>query len=447
MPASTRGSPGSLPAREAVDGPGRPGSALRTIVSDPAVRTVVLIVFVVMLGFGIVAPILPLYARSFGVGYDAASLLISAFAFTRLVADPVVGPLVDRHGERLCSMAGVLIVGASSLLAGLAPSFPLVVVFRGAGGAGSALLFAALYSYLLKVVPSERMGRTMSVFYGALNVGIIAGGPLGGVVAGRFGLASPLFVYAALCLLSGLLYLRFMPGPGGPRTAAGADPPAERSTLASGRVWLEGVALLRQRAFLTVVLLNMAFFWMVAGGYDTLVPLFARERLGMSAVEVGGVFAIAVTGEFLVLYPAGSLADRVGRKAVLLVSLTGLATMTAAVGWAGSPLALAVLVGVLGLTSGSTAAGPAAMLSDVVPEQGSGTAVGVFRFFGDLGFVLGPIVAGVAAGALGFRVAFAVLAVPVALALLLVAATPETLRRGAGRPVVPAPLDEEPGPR
>ena len=185
----------------------------RLILSDRAVRIPVLLVFVIMLGFGIVAPILPLYARSFGVGYDAASLLISTFAFARLVFDPVAGPVVDRYGERLCAVTGVVFVGASSFLAGLAGSFPLVVVFRGAGGLGSSLLFAALYSYLLKVVPSNRMGRTMSVFYGALNVGIIAGGPIGGVVAHVWGLRSPLFIYAGLCFLSGMLYLKFMPEP------------------------------------------------------------------------------------------------------------------------------------------------------------------------------------------------------------------------------------------
>src|SRR5436190_13394065 len=109
----------------------------RQILSDPAVRVPVLIVFVIMLGFGIIAPILPLYARSFGVSHEAASLLISAFAFTRLLSDPVVGPIVDRYGERLCSIIGVTIVGVSAIFAGLATSFPLVVVFRGAGGAGS----------------------------------------------------------------------------------------------------------------------------------------------------------------------------------------------------------------------------------------------------------------------------------------------------------------------
>lgn len=413
--------------------------SFRLIVSDPPVRVVVLIVFVIMLGFGMIAPILPLYARSFGVSYDAASLLISAFALMRLVADPVVGPLVDRYGERICSMTGVVIVGVSAVLAGLATSFPLVVVFRGAGGAGSSLVFAALYSYLLKVVPSQRMGRTMSIFFGALNVGIIAGGPLGGLVADAWGLASPLFVYAGLCFLSGLLYLRFMPDPnltaGVPpdasaaaALAAGATPPEKPKVPLLRRTRDRVVTLMKQRAFVTVVVLNMAFFWVVAGAYDTLIPLFAREGLGVSPAGVGALFGIIVAGEFLVLYPAGSLADRIGRKPVLLVALTGVAVMMVFVGWATTPVVLGILLLIAGLTSGSTASTPSAMLSDVVPESGSGTAVGVFRFFGDLGFVFGPIVAGVSTSAFGFRWAFAIMALPVLVALALVIWTPETLK-------------------
>src|SRR5690349_17808788 len=145
---------------------------IRLILGDPPVLIVTLIIFVIQLGFGLVAPVLPLYARSFGVSYDAASLLISVYAFARLLSDPLVGPLIDRLGVRWTSIAGAVLLAVSSLLAGLAPTFALVVVFRAVGGIGTSLVFAALYSYLLKIVPSDRMGRTMSVFYGALNVGI-----------------------------------------------------------------------------------------------------------------------------------------------------------------------------------------------------------------------------------------------------------------------------------
>jgi MFS transporter, DHA1 family, multidrug resistance protein len=406
-----------------------PKVTARLILSDPAVRTVILMIFVIMLGFGIIAPILPLYARSFGVGYEAASLLISAFALARLIFDPIAGPIVDRLGERMTSMLGVAVVGVSSLLAGIAPTFTLAVVFRGAGGAGSAIFFAALYSYLLKVVPRDRMARTLSLFFGALNIGIIAGGPLGGFIAHQFALNTPLFVYAGLCGLSALLYLRFMPDPA--ETAHGATAGAE-PTLAGG-YWrgLVGqvAALLRFRAFVTVLFLNLAFFWVVAGGYDTLVPLFARESLDVSTVGVGVLFTVAVLAEFAVLYPAGSLADRIGRKPVATVGMAGVAIMIMLVGWASSPLMMGILMGALGLMSGSAAAAPGAMLSDVVPGRGSGVPVSLFRFAGDLGFVLGPVVGGVVTSAYGFKAGFASMALPAVVALALLVGTQETLHR------------------
>src|SRR5205823_2850168 len=103
--------------------------------------------------------------------------------------DPVAGPpsgpapaekagirvIVARLGERTAAALGVAIVGVSAVLTGLAPTFALAVVFRASGGGGSAMLFTALTSYLLKVVPKERMGRTLGLFYGSFNVGVIAG--------------------------------------------------------------------------------------------------------------------------------------------------------------------------------------------------------------------------------------------------------------------------------
>src|SRR5919201_6407719 len=100
-------------SRAAEEAPPPPAVTVRTILADRAVRVVMLITFVVMLGFGIIAPILPLYARSFGVGYGAAGLLISAFAFARLLFDLVAGPIVERWGERATATSGLLVVTVS----------------------------------------------------------------------------------------------------------------------------------------------------------------------------------------------------------------------------------------------------------------------------------------------------------------------------------------------
>ena len=327
-----------------------PPVGIREVWGNRSVRVVTLVVFVVMLGFGIVAPILPLYARSFGVSYEAASLLISAFAFTRLIFDLVAGPLIDRFGERRCASAGIFFVGVTSVLTGLAPSFTLAVVFRGIGGAGSAVLFAALYSYLLKVVPKERMGRSLSLFYGAFNVGIIAGAPLGGLLA-RFGLAVPLYAYAAVLFLAGgLPSVRSRSGGGRapPRRGRRDGPPLARTAP----------ELLTDRTFVVILFLNFTYLWFVAAALDTLVPLFGNEVLGLSPGGVGLAFTVLVAVEFAVLYHAGSLSDRFGRKAVELPALVGLCAVVAVTGLVGNVTWYVIVLGVMGIASGYAGRAP-----------------------------------------------------------------------------------------
>jgi DHA1 family multidrug resistance protein-like MFS transporter len=402
------------------------------ILADPAVLVAVGAVFVMMLGYGIVAPILPLYARSFAVGYAAAGLLISMFAVSRLLFDVVSGPVVDRYGERATAAAGLAVLMVSSLLTGLAPSFALAVLFRAVGGAGSSAVFTAMYSYLLKVVPKQQMGRTLGLFYGALNIGIIAGGPLGGFIAHELGLASPLFFYSGLMVPSGFLVLRYLRPPS--QADREGDAEGEPTPLVQRLR-----ALLRTRGYVTALVVNLTYAWMVAGVYDTLVPLFGRDGLGLSTVGIGVVLAVALAGELVVMYPAGAMADRIGRRPVLLPSLVAMAVLTAALGLAGSVAAYVALLAVFGVATGVAGVAPAAMLSDVVPEGSTGTAIGLFRFCGDLGFILGPLAGGAAAGAWGFKVSFSLAAVPTVVALLFAIRTPETNRHREATGHPPAP--------
>jgi MFS transporter, DHA1 family, multidrug resistance protein len=397
-------------------------SGIWAILSDRRVTSVVLVVFIVMAGAGLVLPILPLFARSFGVGYGAVGLLVSVYGLARLVFDLAAGPIVDRLGERATAAAGLAVIGLGSALTGVAPGFVTAVAAWAAAGVGSAVALAALYTRLLRVVPTQQMARTLGIFYGAFNTGFIAGGAASGLVADRFGLAAPLLLNAAVAVMAALLWLLLIPaGRPGPAAAAGPEAPAAEGRGGLGR-------LLRTPGLVPVVVTNFAYLWMVAVVFDTLVPLFASDVLGLSTVGIGVLFAVALATEFVVLYPAGSVADQRGRKPVLVPALAGLAVATAVIGLATTPLLLGVLLAVLGVMSGAAGVPPGAMLSDVTPPQASGTAVGVFRFFGDLGFTLGPVLAGWAIPVVGFRWAFVLAAVPTAVALALIVRTPETLR-------------------
>ncbi len=365
-------------------------------------------------------PILPLFERSFGVGNDGAGLFIAAFGFARLIGDLVGGSIVDRKGERWTAIAGMSFMTICSIATGVAPNFLLAMILWAFAGVGSAIVFASLFSYILKAAPKDRTARTLAFFYGAFNVGIVAGGAIGGFVADAFGLAAPLFAQAIVLGVAMIVYLRFVP-----------PPPSHRGEVETETLSEEGGRIVRDLlhvpGFRTTLFLNLAYLWVVATVFSTLLPLFGSTELGMSPGAIGAMFAVAVGVEFMVLFPAGSLADRYGRKKVMLPSLAGLVVMIVVTGYATSPLTLTMILAVLAVFSGFAGVPPAAMLSDIVPQEHSGRAVGAFRFCGDLGVFLGPLIVGWASKEFGFQKAFLISALVPAIGVVLMLRTRETL--------------------
>src|SRR5213593_1972699 len=119
--SAARSGPGDRARRlPGVSDPGELG--YRDILRIPEFRAAVVGTFVIMMGFGIVSPILPLYARSFGVSLDAVGVLIAAFSVTRLATDPFAGVIIDRLVERGAAVVGAMVVGATTALAAVAPT-------------------------------------------------------------------------------------------------------------------------------------------------------------------------------------------------------------------------------------------------------------------------------------------------------------------------------------
>ena len=284
--------------------PSRQGRAagLRAIVSDGRVVAVVLVAFVVMAGLGLVLPVLPLFARSFGVGYGAVGLLVSGFGLARLVFDLAAGPLVDRVGERAAALAGLALLALGSVLTGLAPSFAVAVAAWAGAGIGSAIALAALYTRLLRVAPPQQTARTLGLYYGAFNTGVVAGGAVSGLIADRLGLAAPLLLNGAVVALAAGLWLPL--GRGG--QPAGRPRAAARPAPGTGPRAAALAGLLRTPGLVPVVVTNLAYLWMVATVFDTLVPLFAHDALGLRPAGIGVLVAVALAAEFVMLYPAAA---------------------------------------------------------------------------------------------------------------------------------------------
>ena len=118
----------------------------------------------VAIGFGVVAPAIPEFARSFGVGKTAAGAVISAFALMRFISALAGGRLVDAFGERVILSTGIGIVAVSTGLAGLSQSYEQLLILRGVGGIGSAMFTIAAAALLLRVVGASSRGRASGLF-------------------------------------------------------------------------------------------------------------------------------------------------------------------------------------------------------------------------------------------------------------------------------------------
>ncbi|HEX2254416.1 MAG TPA: MFS transporter [Thermoanaerobaculia bacterium] len=391
--------------------------------AEPARRREVLLVlcaqvFLIMLGLGLATPILPLYARSFGVGAAAVGSLVTVFGLARMVSNVPAGHWAERFGRKGLLVAGPVLVSVGSLGFALAGSFAHLLAWRVVQGLGSAVLTTAAMVVLADIsTPSDR-GKVMAFYQGSLFLGVGAGPALGGWIAEAYGLRAPFFVFSGLTLLAaawgawripetlpsraGRRWFRRGRGAAGDESARGIPEPA---LPVPPKVSLARLA--RDPNFLLISLFTLGLFVTRAGAQMTLLPLFAHDRLGLSEARIGLAFTLISGINFATLYGAGWLTDRFGRKAVIVPS--GLLTAVSILLFPASDLVAWFFLDcvLLGLASGISGPAPAAYAADVAPPGAIGPAMGLYRTFSDVGLVIGPVGVGWIADTAGFGWSFA----------------------------------------
>lgn len=350
--------------------------------------------FLAMIGISIVAPILPLYAREFGVSRAAAGGLISAFAVARLVFDLLGGGAVDRIGTRRMMSAGAVLVIVSSVLAALAPTYGILVVARVLEGAGSAAFALAANVYLIVTVPRERRGRTMALFQTGLLGGISVGPFVGGRAAEIGDFTTPFWIYAGVGVaLLGLV--TFFVTDDGQRTATKlAD-----TYRAAGR-------LLRDPRYWVLIFVTFSIFVMRGGARVTLLPLYAGEELALSPGAIGEIIAIGAIVNMLAVNPVGRLVDGIGRRPVLVFGLIASGIAVGVTGYVHSYVALLALTAVYGAVHTFAAVPPPTLAGDLAPAGLEGASVSLYRVAGDIGLIVGPVLLGSVADTGAFVGAF-----------------------------------------
>lgn len=412
----------------------------------PALPSIVwvlsIIAICVAIGFGIVAPALPIFARKFDVGVTAAGLVISMFAAMRMVSAFGVGRIVDRIGARVVLGTGLVIVSVSSALAGLSQSYVQLLILRGIGGIGSAMFSVASASVMANRIPSEVRGRAMSVWSGSFLLGGVLGPVVGGPLT-AISLRAPFFFYAGTLAIAAIVAFAALPRT--PRTSsthlAGGAPgdgtfndeydgasggasggtsggmvgdsvgDSEGDTVDSnpGGKPTEGAReALRLPEFRIALVGSLSQGWAVAAR-SALVPLFITEVLLLSEAWSGYALAIAAAVNAALLLPLGRFSDSHGRLPVTFIG--GAAAMVGMAALAAPPAMwlMVVAMAMLGAGGAAQAVGPSAIMGDVAQGR-RGSVIATYQVTGDVGTMLGPIVAGVLADLFGFSAGFAVTA-------------------------------------
>ena len=358
--------------------------------------------FIIAVGFGLITPVLPQFARSFDVGVTAASIVVSAFAFFRLVFAPVGGRLVTRLGERPVYLAGLLIVAVSTGVTAFAQSYGQLLLFRSLGGIGSTMFTVSSAALIIRLAPPAIRGRVSSVFASAFLLGGVVG-PLVGGLLGSLGLRVPFLVYAVALLIAAAVVATFLSGARLRELRESSTAPAMTFREALG-----------DSAFRSALASGFANGWANFGVRVAIIPLFVTAVLigtrdeSRSAQIAGFAIAIFAAGNALALSFSGRLADSIGRKPPALGGLvvSGLATLV--LGLVSSVWLILVLCLVAGVGAGILNPAQQATVADIVGNNRSGGGVlAGFQMATDTGAILGPVLVGVIIDRWGYAEGFA----------------------------------------
>ncbi|MFM8234757.1 MAG: MFS transporter [Actinomycetota bacterium] len=381
--------------------------------------------FLVAIGFGLIIPAIPIFARTFGVTNTLIGLIISSFAIMRFLSGLFSGKLVDRFGERLVLGTGLLMVSVFTLLAGLAQTYGQLLFFRTAGGLGSSMFSVSAGALLLRVVGDDQRGRAQSLYNGGFIAGGVAGPAFGGTLL-AISPRAPFFIYTALLIIAGTVSLIFLH--------------EKRLGSASKSVVSDGPALtireaLKIRPYLYSLFLAFLGSWIFFGMRSSILPLYAIDDLGVSTAVVGLSFTLALIAQGAVMVRAGKYSDKNGRRPVILVgfaiTLVSLILLTLSTNVTFYLISMLVL----GLGAGfATSAG--AIVGDVIKGK-SGKVYAFWQMAGDAGMMVGPLLLGVVADLFTYRTAVLVSALVFSLAIVIAIRIPETNSARLGDSVKP----------
>ena len=368
-----------------------------------------LIVFIDLLGFGLILPLLPFYAQSFGASEAVVGLLIASYSLMQFVGAPILGRLSDKWGRRpvlLLSQFGTFV---GFIILGVANTLALLFVSRIIDGLSGANLSTA-QAYIADVTDEKNRAKSFGLIGAAFGLGFILGPATGGWLS-TYGFQVPAFVAAGLSALTMVLTFFMLPEP----AHKGSNARRAFSMAALKRA-------LGNRAVNGLLAISFTFgvaFTM----FQTSFALFAASRFGYTEQQTG--FVLAYVGFLSVIMQAvivSRVVKKIGERQSLVISIAALALGLLLMSMVQTPLGLILVMPILSFGGGATTPVLTSLITKSVDRAEVGGMLGISTSVDSLSRIIAPIVGNALLAynnALPSLLGAALLAIPLVLALQL----------------------------
>jgi multidrug resistance protein len=334
-------------------------------------------VFIDLLGFGIIIPLLPFYAQSFGASAFEIGLLGTSFSLMQFLFSPIWGRWSDRVGRKPIILVGLLGSCLSYVTLALATSLPTLFIARIVGGIAGANIPTA-QAYIADVTTPENRAKGMGMVGAAFGLGFIFGPALGGVLS-RISPETPMWCAAALC--------------GANMVAAWFLLPESRVATASMRTLGRMEAFRHAMKKPTLVILLAIYFIVVMAfsGFEATFALFSEARFGYTAASIGFLFAfIGVVLALVQGVLVGRVVKRIGERRLIPFAITAIAVSIGMLPFIWNVPGLLVALGLLAVGMGFNGPSITSMVSRLSDTDDQGGILGLASSLASLGRVAGP---------------------------------------------------------
>lgn len=363
--------------------------------------------FIIALGYGFIAPVLPQFAASFNVSMAAAAAVISAFAAARLLGAPGAGALVDKLGSRPVYLTGLSIVATATFAVAFAQAYWHILALRFIAGFGSTMFTLSAQAFIVRVIPPGIRGRANALYASSFLLGNIFG-PIIGAGLSFLGYRIPFAVYGVgVALAATIVWVATS------RQHKPEAPKTQQPPMPLRRAWKQPT----YRALLAVAFTNG---FVNFGARVSVLPLFAAAIFANGGAASGLALTAFALGTGVTLQFSGRLADRIGRRPCILAGLAVSAIFTGTLGLATTVWVLLLVSVCAGVGGGLMSPASQATLADIIGnDRSGGKVISTYQMVQDSGQIAAPIVIGFLAELFGFAIAFGACGVVALVALLL----------------------------